>query len=146
MSFIWLLDVVVRTEPHQLLLLAVGLVLLTRLRVVVPIFGPESSPVRLLIRPRVPDSNGWILISDCGTGTPLCSAVEVKENSARIGWDIIPRRKRVVLRNFMVRKCAGACEPPKNCYIGSCKAATKRYLQDRSKTSGKVVRLVVQVC
>ena len=40
----------------------------------------------------------------------MCSAVEVKENSARIGWDITPRRRRAVLRNFMVKVYAGACE------------------------------------
>lgn len=125
-----MLDVVLCTEPHQLLLFAVGLVLLTRLKVVVSILGPESSYVRLLMRPRVPGSNGLRSVSHCGTGTPLCSTVDVKVNWARIGWDTTPRREIAVGRSFMVRIYAGACGFKKKCYIGNCEAAAKRYLQD----------------
>ena len=102
MTWIWLVEGVLLTEPHQLLLLAVGF----DLRIL------RWTGVGLLPPMRVrPNSKGSSLISDCGMGTPFFVASTVKVSSARawLATRAEPNSAARVHRMVRARKDEGGC-------------------------------------
>jgi len=102
MTLMVLVDGVVLTEPHQLALVAVGLA--RRILDDLPGGGRGGGPMPPWpIRLR-PNSNGTILISDCGIRTPFREASTVKASSARAWWATRAEPRSVARVHRMVRR------------------------------------------